>query len=101
MQKRVAIDIIVIETPALLNLVKHCQDKKELMAQSGQSSELAVGARGSIMGVLKNELGSNNLVITSTLPGKKIVKDIAQIQNEAKAESKKELLNEIGFYVSS
>lgn len=99
MQKRVAIDIIVVETPALLNLVKHCQEKKELMAFSGQSSELAEGARGSIMGVLKNELGSNNLVVTSTLPGKKLVKDVAQIQEEAKAE-KKDLNNEIGFYVS-
>lgn len=51
------------------------------------------------MGVLKNELGSNNLVVTSTLPGKKLVKDVAQIQEEAKAE-KKDLNNEIGFYVS-
>jgi len=29
-QSRILLEKITIETPALLNMIKHCQDKKEL-----------------------------------------------------------------------
>ena len=64
-QSRIQLDKITLETPALLNMIKHCQDKKELT--SSTSSEFS-GARGTIMGVLKTELNENILFVTQTSP---------------------------------
>lgn len=64
-QSRISLDKITIETPALLNMIKHCQDKRGLSS----SAQLEVlGARGSIMGVLKQELDESILLVTATLP---------------------------------
>jgi len=60
-QSRISLDKITIETPALLNMIKHCQDKRGLSS----SNQLEVlGARGSIMGVLKQELSESILLVT-------------------------------------
>jgi hypothetical protein len=46
-------------------MIKHCQDKRGLSS----SAQLEVlGARGSIMGVLKQELDESILLVTATLP---------------------------------
>merc|ERR1719331_1520074 len=67
-QSRIQLERITLETPALLNMIKHCQDKKELTTSS--SSEFS-GARGTVMGVLKNELNENILLVTQTTPEEK------------------------------
>lgn len=33
-QSRIALDKIIVETPALLNMIKHCQDTKELTSSN-------------------------------------------------------------------
>ena len=58
-QSIIAIDKITIETPAMLNMIKHCNDAKSL-----QSTNESSGARGTVMGVLKKDLNENILLVT-------------------------------------
>jgi hypothetical protein len=70
-QKRLELlDKVTLETPALLNMIKHCQDKTEVtghMPQATDTIEMG-GARGVIMGVLKKEQEIQTLLVTQTLP---------------------------------
>jgi len=48
----------MMDTPALLNMVKHCRD-----------ADVKQGARGRVMGVLKDSLADGQtLFITQTMP---------------------------------
>jgi hypothetical protein len=48
----------MIDTPALLNMVKHCRD-----------ADVKSGAKGTLMGVLKDSLAhGQQLLITQTMP---------------------------------
>jgi hypothetical protein len=53
-QQRIEVlDKVVLETPALLNMVKHCQDCTEITGFQSSQQEIEMGgARGTIMGVL-------------------------------------------------
>ena len=67
MAERVEITSVIVDTPSLLNMIKHCQDKK------GRASVAYLlsgdkGVQGSIVGNIKNNLGSNNIYINSTEP---------------------------------
>lgn len=107
-QSRNALNQVIIDTPALLNMIKHCQDSKEmtklssnqiinLQHQSASNDGIAQGARGVVRGVLKKEIDDvYNLMATSTEPliSKQSLQDL-------KHSSPNDLSsNEIGFYVS-
>lgn len=63
----------MIDTPALLNLVKHCRD-----------ADLKSGARGHLMGVLKDSIShGQQLFITQTMP--ELVGSKLQMQELAEA----------------
>ena len=90
--KRIGIHRVEIDTPALLTMVKHCRD-----------ADLKVGARGNLMGVLKDSLvHGQQLLITQTMPelaGSKVgMQELAEaIENE----SQKLMDNaKVGFYLS-
>jgi hypothetical protein len=49
---------VMIDTPALLNMVKHCRE-----------ADVKTGARGRLMGVLKDSIShGQQLLITQTMP---------------------------------
>lgn len=58
--KRTELRRVVIETPALLNLVKHCRD----------AASMATSTQGFLMGVTKRFEGENeeSLLVTQTMP---------------------------------
>lgn len=67
LSQRVELNSVIVDTPSLLNMIKHCQDKK------GRASVAFLlsgnkGVNGSIIGNIKNNLGSNNLYINHTIP---------------------------------
>lgn len=79
-QSRNELNQVIIDTPALLNMIKHCQDSKEmtklssnqiinLQGQAASNDGIAQGARGVVRGVLKKEIDDvYNLLATSTEP---------------------------------
>jgi len=75
-QNRVELNKVIIDTPALLNMIKHCQDSEDINVSASSDH-----ARGMLMGVLKKEHGENNIFITQTLPeaGKGMMKDLKSI----------------------
>lgn len=87
---RTDIHRVVVDTPALLNMVKHCR-------------ETEVNSQGFLMGVMQRAEGEtvDSLLITQTMP----MANKAQMNELMKAmenESQKLMdTNEIGFYVSS
>jgi len=89
-QQRVALNKVVIDTPSLLNMIKHCQDNKTTYQ-----------ARGQIMGMLKSEIGETNLFVTQTLPevNKNTQKTMKQLLSDLD-DASNENNNEIGFYVN-
>ena len=106
---RVALKTVVIDTPALLNMIKHCHDSKETLT-TGQtlSGPNALefqnglgGARGTIMGVLKKDLENFNIFITQTTPGLANQSSISELRGENKDQAAEEVkTGTIGFYVS-
>jgi len=76
---------VEVDTPALLNLIKHCQDNRELATTI--DGHFKNGVHGILAGILKKEIDVDNLFITN-----------AQISTEVK--SKTEVHNQVGFYVS-
>lgn len=91
--KRVPLHRVMIDTPALLNLVKHCRD-----------ADLKTGARGNVMGVLKeSEHGEGKqLIITQTMPelqnSKMQMKELIEaIENESQQLRD---TTKVGFYLS-
>jgi len=96
-QRRVNIEKAVVDTPAILNMVKHCQDSRIV----GQPGVTVGGGRGLVMGVLKQELGINSLFVTETQPmGKQPVQTLKQLIDGEIENKNQESNNEIGFYVS-
>ena len=91
--KRTQIRRVVIETPALLNMVKHCRDA-EMTATSTQ---------GFLMGVTKQLEGEteNSLLVTQTMP-KANKAQMASLLKTLENESQRLMdTNEIGFYLNS
>ena len=94
-QNRVDLNKVVIDTPALLNMIKHCQDNR--LKQTC----------GYILGVMKKEIGEtsagensvyyNNLHVTSIHQdnGIKDLKALIKNDNEQKKSN-----NQVGIYVS-
>jgi len=54
---------VEIDTPALLNLIKHCQDNRELATTI--EGHFKNGVHGILAGILKKEIDEDNLFITS------------------------------------
>jgi len=103
LQSRVEINKVIIETPSLLNMIKHCQDKK---GRASVAFLLAgnTGVQGSITGVIKTELGQNNIYVNNCIPdgSKQTRATLNQLRGEqAESKRKTETINEIGFYASS
>ena len=48
---------VTIDTTALLNIVKHCRE-----------ADYKTGAQGNLMGVIKDGLGEQTLMITQSMP---------------------------------
>jgi hypothetical protein len=55
--KRTSLHRVILDTPALLNMVKHCRESE-------------IKSQGSLMGVIQREIGDdeNSLLITQTMP---------------------------------
>lgn len=90
--KRTELRRVVIETPALLNMVKHCSD--------AQSS--AGAAQGLLMGVTRQMEGEsiNSLLVTQTMP-KANKNQMAGLLKTLENESQRLMdTNEIGFYLN-
>merc|ERR1712086_441918 len=89
LQSRVEINKVIIETPSLLNMIKHCQDKK---GRASVAFLLAgnTGVQGSITGVIKTELGQNNIYVNNCIPdgSKQTRATLNQLRGE-QAESKR------------
>ena len=91
MNKRTNLRRVIIDTPALLNLVKHCRESDSNAAQ------------GMLVGVTQRKEGENldSLLVTQTMPkaNKAQMNDLmATIENESQ---KLVDTNEVGFYVNS
>ena len=99
---RVHITSVIVDTPSLLNMIKHCQDKK------GRASVAFLlsgnkGVQGSLIGSIKNNLGAYNIFINNTEPdgNKKVHTTIKQLTGEEQENKKQEeTKNQIGFYTS-
>lgn len=102
-QKRIEnLEKVTLETPALLNMIKHCQDKTEITGQQAHTSDQSElgGARGMVMGVLKKDLEIQSLLVTQTMPDfNKGFRNLKQILDQEK-DKQNDINNEIGFYVS-
>ena len=89
--RRTTLRRVVIETPALLNLVKHCRDAETSAAQ------------GFLMGVTKQIEGESedSLLVTQTMP-KANKAQMAGLLKTLENESQRLMdTNEIGFYLNS
>ena len=53
--KRTNLDRVVIDTPALLNMIKHCRESDN-------------NAHGLLMGVTSKGIGEDSLLVTQTMP---------------------------------
>ncbi|CDW81205.1 eukaryotic translation initiation factor 3 subunit h-like [Stylonychia lemnae] len=83
---RVHLHRVMIDTPALLNMVKHCRD-----------ADWRQGGQGNLMGVLKDD----TLMITQTMPevNKSQMEELtAAMENESQ---KLMDTNKVGFYLSA
>jgi hypothetical protein len=63
LQNRIPLSKVEIDTPALLNLIKHCQDNRELATTI--EGHFKNGVHGILAGILKKEIDEDNLFITS------------------------------------
>ena len=91
--KRTELRRVVIETPALLNLVKHCRD----------AESIATSTQGFLMGVTKKIEGEeeDSLLVTQTMPraNKALMASLLRtLENESQRLMD---TNEIGFYMNS
>ena len=112
-QNRVPINRIVLDTPAMLNMIKHCQDCNSRAIVDGYTAqgqtwgeESVSKARGIVCGVLKKEDGDemHDIFITQIQPetSKNTLKDLKSIvEMDSDAAKLNDTHNEIGFYVSS
>ena len=91
--KRTEIARVIVETPALLNLVKHCRD----------AESTATNTQGYLMGVTKQVDGEtvDSLLVTQTMP-KANKAQMAQLLKTLENETQRLMdTNEIGFYLNS
>ena len=63
-QNRIELNKVIIDTSAMLNMVKHCQANRD--PDAAQWANVHTDVRGTLMGVLKHDigLGNNDLFIT-------------------------------------
>ena len=91
--KRTELRRVVIETPALLNLVKHCRDAESLVTNT----------QGFLMGVTKQFEGESedSLLVTQTMPRANKT-EMAKLLKTLENESQRLMdTNEVGFYMNS
>ena len=84
---------VTLETPALLNMIKHCQDKTAITGLGTPQQEQFEmgGAQGMIMGVLKKDLDEQYLLVTATVPqSKRPYRSLKQIQDAEKDQAKED-----------
>lgn len=81
----------MIDTPALLNMVKHCRE-----------ADVKQGARGAVMGVLKESPEGGQLFITQVMPELVGAKQQMQELKEAIENESQRLMDttKVGFYLS-
>lgn len=94
-QKRIPLSKVIIDTPALLNMIKHCHN----FVHAGSLTT----ASGQINGVLRSELGENNIFLSAVVPdgSKTQVKSIKKIiEDDMDNQKGSESSADIGFYVS-
>ena len=89
--QRVHLHRVEIDTPALLNLVKHCRE-----------ADVRSGARGAVIGVLKDSLEGQSLLITQTMLELAGAKLQMQELTEAIENESQRLMDttKVGFYLS-
>jgi hypothetical protein len=58
------------------------------------------GARGKVIGVLKQENDTCSIFVTQTQPGLPLTEDIKELRGESKEKNEEENTNNIGFYVA-
>lgn len=98
------IDKVVIDTPALLSMISHCNTKCSVQGRIPTGPEVEV--RGKITGVLKQEPGqtdASNLLINGTSPdtSKFTNKPLkAYIEEQTEGQKSSEQSSDIGFYVA-
>lgn len=104
-QTRVELRRVTIDTTALLNLIKHCNDHRGTGVSTSLGSDIEVS--GKLNGVLQTQIGDQTksyLFVNGTLPnvGKPPAKSLkARIEEELESQKNSEASSEIGFYVSS
>ena len=83
----------MVETPALLNLVKHCRD----------SDSMASATQGFLMGVTKPLEGEteNSLLVTQTMPKANKAQMAQLLRTLENEQSRLNDTNEIGIYINS
>ena len=89
--KRTALRRVIIDTPALLNMVKHCREKN------------TQEATGILMGVTQKDVleAEDSLMVTQTMP-KANRAQMADLLNKLEQDSQKLMdTNEVGIYVNS
>lgn len=90
MNKRTILDRVIVDTPALLNMIKHCRE------QQGS-------AQGLLMGVVQPNVGqqTDSLLVTQTMPGASKIQ-MQDLLRQMESDSQKLMdTNEIGFYMSA
>lgn len=86
--KRTNLDRVIIDTPALLNMIKHCRESD-------------TNSHGLLMGVTTKGTADDSLLVTQTMPDGNN-KDMQELLNAMEKESQKLMdTNEIGFYTSA
>lgn len=90
MNKRTSLDRVIIDTPALLNMIKHCRESD-------------TAAHGLIMGVTQNNVGQapDSLHVTQTMPKSSKAQMLDLIKTMENESQKLMDTNEIGFYASA
>lgn len=87
--KRTTLNRIILDTPALLNMVKHCRESD-------------TNAHGLLMGVTQNNVGQveDSLLVTQTMPRSNNTQ-MTELMRAMENESQRLMdTNEIGFYGS-
>ena len=88
--KRTTLNRIILDTPALLNMVKHCRESE-------------TKSQGLLMGVIQRQIGEplDSLLVTQTMPRSKKAQ-MADLMRVMENESQRLMdTNEIGFYVNT
>ena len=90
--KRTALRRVILDTPALLNMVKHCRESSVLSSPTGI-----------LMGVTQREVSedTDSLLITQTMPKANKAQMNDLLKTLEKEDQKLMDTNEVGFYVNT